>query len=96
MRVFYNDDGVTQSPLWDLTWKRVNQFLPNLKEELFGKDPSNILVLIFVVEISTQQFLIAPIISSAHNSSTARDTINGATITTANTKFSSPFEYFID
>lgn len=32
---------MTHSPLWELTWKRVNQFLPNLKEELFDKEPSN-------------------------------------------------------
>lgn len=43
MRVFHNNDGVTHSPLWELTWKRVTQFLPNLKEELFDKDPSKIL-----------------------------------------------------
>lgn len=43
MRVFHNSDGVTHSPLWELTWKRVTQFLPNLKEELFDKDPSKIL-----------------------------------------------------
>ncbi|XP_055312921.1 Golgi-specific brefeldin A-resistance guanine nucleotide exchange factor 1 isoform X3 [Sitodiplosis mosellana] len=39
VRVFHNNDGVTHSPLWELTWKRVNQFLPNLKEELFDKEP---------------------------------------------------------
>lgn len=46
MRVFHNNDGVTHSPLWELTWQRVAQFLPNLKEELFDKDPSKILRLI--------------------------------------------------
>lgn len=40
VRVFHNMDGVTHSPLWELTWKRVNQFLPNLREELFDKEPS--------------------------------------------------------
>lgn len=42
VRVFHNNDGVTQSPLWETTWTRVNQFLPNLKEELFDKEPSNL------------------------------------------------------
>lgn len=42
MRVFHNNDGVTHSSLWELTWKRVTQFMPNLKEELFDKDPSKI------------------------------------------------------
>lgn len=42
MRVFHNNDGVTHSPLWELTWNRVTQFLPTLKEELFDKEPSEI------------------------------------------------------
>lgn len=43
MRVFHKNDGVTHSPLWELTWKRISQFLPNLREELFDKDPSKFL-----------------------------------------------------
>lgn len=38
--MFHNDDGFTHSPLWEITWKRVNQFLPNLKDDLFDKEPS--------------------------------------------------------
>lgn len=41
VRVFQNDDGISNSPLWEITWKRISQFLPNLKEELFDKEPSN-------------------------------------------------------
>ncbi|XP_031640061.1 Golgi-specific brefeldin A-resistance guanine nucleotide exchange factor 1 isoform X2 [Contarinia nasturtii] len=39
VNVFHNNNGVTHTPLWELTWKRINQFLPNLKEELFDKEP---------------------------------------------------------
>ncbi|XP_050322826.1 Golgi-specific brefeldin A-resistance guanine nucleotide exchange factor 1 [Bactrocera neohumeralis] len=35
VRVFHNDDGTLQLPLWDLTWQRIGEFLPNIKEELF-------------------------------------------------------------
>ncbi|XP_067628120.1 Golgi-specific brefeldin A-resistance guanine nucleotide exchange factor 1 isoform X2 [Eurosta solidaginis] len=35
VRVFHNDDGTLQLPLWELTWKRIGEFLPNIKEELF-------------------------------------------------------------
>lgn len=40
VRVFHNADGVAHSPLWDLTWSRVGEFLPTLKEDLF-KDEMN-------------------------------------------------------
>ncbi|XP_030381756.1 Golgi-specific brefeldin A-resistance guanine nucleotide exchange factor 1 isoform X2 [Scaptodrosophila lebanonensis] len=35
VRVFHNKDGTLQHALWDLTWRRIGEFLPNLKEELF-------------------------------------------------------------
>nr|XP_036230801.1 Golgi-specific brefeldin A-resistance guanine nucleotide exchange factor 1 isoform X2 [Bactrocera oleae] len=35
VRVFHNDDGTLQLPLWDLTWQRIGEFLPNIKDELF-------------------------------------------------------------
>ncbi|XP_017476492.1 PREDICTED: Golgi-specific brefeldin A-resistance guanine nucleotide exchange factor 1 isoform X1 [Rhagoletis zephyria] len=35
VRVFHNDDGTLQLPRWELTWKRIGEFLPNIKEELF-------------------------------------------------------------
>ncbi|XP_054736737.1 Golgi-specific brefeldin A-resistance guanine nucleotide exchange factor 1 [Anastrepha obliqua] len=35
VRVFHNDDGTLQLPLWELTWRRIGEFLPNIKEELF-------------------------------------------------------------
>lgn len=31
--VFTSCEG--HSPLWDLTWERINTFLPNLRDELF-------------------------------------------------------------
>lgn len=35
VRVFHNDDGSLREELWQLTWERIGEFLPNLKEELF-------------------------------------------------------------
>ncbi|XP_064536174.1 Golgi-specific brefeldin A-resistance guanine nucleotide exchange factor 1 isoform X1 [Drosophila montana] len=35
VRVFHNQDGTLQQALWDLTWRRIGEFLPNLKTELF-------------------------------------------------------------
>lgn len=35
VRVFHNNDGSLNMALWDLTWKRIGEFLPNLKDELF-------------------------------------------------------------
>lgn len=35
VRVFHAADGVTHTPLWDVTWSRISMFLPSLKEELF-------------------------------------------------------------
>ncbi|KAH8386199.1 hypothetical protein KR200_001021 [Drosophila serrata] len=35
VRVFHNQDGSLQHSLWELTWRRIGEFLPNLKEELF-------------------------------------------------------------
>lgn len=45
MEVFHNKDHITHSPLWELTWKRVSQFLPNLKDELFDKEPSKYILM---------------------------------------------------
>ncbi|XP_034650282.1 Golgi-specific brefeldin A-resistance guanine nucleotide exchange factor 1 isoform X1 [Drosophila subobscura] len=42
VRVFHNQDGSLHQALWELTWRRIGEFLPNLKEELFrdeGKRP---------------------------------------------------------
>ncbi|XP_023171113.2 Golgi-specific brefeldin A-resistance guanine nucleotide exchange factor 1 isoform X2 [Drosophila hydei] len=35
VRVFHNQDGSLQEALWELTWRRIGEFLPNLKSELF-------------------------------------------------------------
>ncbi|XP_032597071.1 Golgi-specific brefeldin A-resistance guanine nucleotide exchange factor 1 isoform X2 [Drosophila grimshawi] len=35
VRVFHNQDGTLQQALWELTWRRIGDFLPNLKTELF-------------------------------------------------------------
>ncbi|XP_017837578.1 Golgi-specific brefeldin A-resistance guanine nucleotide exchange factor 1 isoform X2 [Drosophila busckii] len=35
VRVFHNQDGTLQQALWELTWRRISEFLPNLKQELF-------------------------------------------------------------
>lgn len=35
VRVFHNADGVTHSQLWEITWEKIGQFLPNLKGDLF-------------------------------------------------------------
>ncbi|XP_034476880.1 Golgi-specific brefeldin A-resistance guanine nucleotide exchange factor 1 isoform X2 [Drosophila innubila] len=35
VRVFHNQDGTLQQALWELTWRRIGEFLPNLKTELF-------------------------------------------------------------
>ena len=35
VRVFHNNDGSLHMELWELTWKRIGEFLPNLKDELF-------------------------------------------------------------
>lgn len=35
VRVFHNNDGTLHMDLWELTWKRIGEFLPNLKDELF-------------------------------------------------------------
>uniref|UniRef100_A0A1A9WV30 SEC7 domain-containing protein n=1 Tax=Glossina brevipalpis TaxID=37001 RepID=A0A1A9WV30_9MUSC len=35
VRVFHNQDGSLNLALWQLTWKRIGEFLPNLKDELF-------------------------------------------------------------
>uniref|UniRef100_A0A8D8VPR3 Golgi-specific brefeldin A-resistance guanine nucleotide exchange factor 1 n=1 Tax=Cacopsylla melanoneura TaxID=428564 RepID=A0A8D8VPR3_9HEMI len=37
-KVFSTNDGY--SYLWTITWERINQFLPHLKEELFKSHPS--------------------------------------------------------
>lgn len=41
VRVFHNLDGQTHSPLWHITWQRVGEFLPQLKDEIFDKEPGN-------------------------------------------------------
>lgn len=39
--VFHFVDGSSgYTPLWSLTWSRINEFLPNLKDELFKEEPS--------------------------------------------------------
>lgn len=38
VRVFHNEDGQARSPLWHLTWKRVDAFLPHLRDEIFDKE----------------------------------------------------------
>ncbi|XP_075169478.1 sec7 domain-containing protein garz [Haematobia irritans] len=40
VRVFHNNDGSLRMDLWELTWKRIGEFLPNLKDELF-RDEGN-------------------------------------------------------
>lgn len=40
--VFSSCEG--HSPLWDLTWERINTFLPNLKDELFKAHASELIV----------------------------------------------------
>ncbi|KAI8128990.1 Golgi-specific brefeldin A-resistance guanine nucleotide exchange factor 1 [Lucilia cuprina] len=40
VRVFHNNDGSLHMALWELTWKRIGEFLPNLKDELF-RDEAN-------------------------------------------------------
>lgn len=40
--VFTSCEG--HSPLWDLTWERINTFLPNLRDELFKAHASELLV----------------------------------------------------
>ncbi|XP_065369884.1 Golgi-specific brefeldin A-resistance guanine nucleotide exchange factor 1 [Calliphora vicina] len=40
VRVFHNNDGTLHMVLWELTWKRIGEFLPNLKDELF-RDEGN-------------------------------------------------------
>lgn len=35
VRIFHCNDGTKHSPLWELTWKRIGEFLPNLRDELF-------------------------------------------------------------
>uniref|UniRef100_A0A1A9ZR77 SEC7 domain-containing protein n=1 Tax=Glossina pallidipes TaxID=7398 RepID=A0A1A9ZR77_GLOPL len=41
VRVFHNQDGSLHLALWQLTWKRIGDFLPNLKDELFHDEESN-------------------------------------------------------
>ncbi|XP_055916324.1 Golgi-specific brefeldin A-resistance guanine nucleotide exchange factor 1 [Eupeodes corollae] len=38
VRVFHCNDGTLHVPLWELTWKRIGEFLPNLLEELFSDE----------------------------------------------------------
>ncbi|XP_061399986.1 Golgi-specific brefeldin A-resistance guanine nucleotide exchange factor 1 [Musca vetustissima] len=40
VRVFHNNNGTIRADLWELTWKRIGEFLPNLKDELF-RDEGN-------------------------------------------------------
>lgn len=41
MKVFYHADGSSgYSPLWSLTWNRINEFLPSLKNEIFKEEPA--------------------------------------------------------
>lgn len=35
VRVFHNEDGLNYSSTWDVTWTRIDVFLPQLKDELF-------------------------------------------------------------
>lgn len=35
VRVFHNADGVTHSMMWDVTWRKIDTFQPNLKADLF-------------------------------------------------------------
>lgn len=44
VRVFHNDDGTLQLPLWDLTWQRIGEFLPNIKDELFHDEGKLVLL----------------------------------------------------
>jgi golgi-specific brefeldin A-resistance guanine nucleotide exchange factor 1 len=34
-KAFHNPDGVSYSPLWELTWNHISTFLPSLREEIF-------------------------------------------------------------
>lgn len=38
VRVFHSEDGMSYSSAWEVTWSRIDSFLPHLKEELFKKD----------------------------------------------------------
>jgi brefeldin A-resistance guanine nucleotide exchange factor 1 len=38
VKAFHTTDGQSYSMLWDLTWRRIGEFLPGLKEELFKED----------------------------------------------------------
>lgn len=38
VKAFHSADGQNYSTLWDLTWKRIGEFLPGLKDELFKEN----------------------------------------------------------
>lgn len=38
VRVFHCNDGTLHVPLWELTWKRIGEFQPNLLDELFSEE----------------------------------------------------------
>lgn len=38
VKIFTEDSSETNSQFWDITWSRLDQFLPNLKNELFEQD----------------------------------------------------------
>lgn len=50
VRVFHNSDGYTRSELWNLTWKRIGEFLPNLKDELFRGDDLEVIEKVTTIE----------------------------------------------
>ncbi|KAJ6636205.1 hypothetical protein Bhyg_14793, partial [Pseudolycoriella hygida] len=44
VRVFHQSDGITHSPLWNKTWSRIGEFLPQLKDELFSNEVQQVSV----------------------------------------------------
>lgn len=38
VKAFHSSDGQSYSALWELTWRRISEFLPNLRDELFKTD----------------------------------------------------------
>ncbi|XP_004522896.1 Golgi-specific brefeldin A-resistance guanine nucleotide exchange factor 1 isoform X1 [Ceratitis capitata] len=85
VRVFHNDDGTLQLALWDLTWKRIGEFLPIIKEELFHDEDKRAQVMSVTNAASPPPPPAAAAAAAAAESPTSANS-NAAIKTTADTQ----------
>ncbi|XP_023032106.1 Golgi-specific brefeldin A-resistance guanine nucleotide exchange factor 1 isoform X2 [Drosophila willistoni] len=84
VRVFHNQDGTLQQALWELTWRRIGEFLPNLKEELFHDEDLSPAISLDITKIIYATSLSLPLYS--HGLTNASTICSGVTIASEPTK----------